>query len=187
VSTVRKLWHTPSTFSCLDFIPVLRNGDRQIFRLKFTSFVFIPHPRLKFAFVQTNTLNGQLSRYSTGLRAGRTGFWGSIPGGKRECFSSPQRPGRLWDPLSLLYNGYQGLLPWGKDGRGVKLTTHLHLVPRSNNAWSYAIPPLPNTPSWRGAQLKESIGTTLPFNLLNDRYKLILYRKCSRKFEWITV
>jgi len=26
-----------------------------------------------------------------------------------------------------------------------------------------AIPPLPNTPSWRGAQLKKSTGTTLPF------------------------
>jgi hypothetical protein len=24
------------------------------------------------------------------------------------------------------------------------------------------IPPLPNTPSWRGAQLKSSTGTTLP-------------------------
>jgi len=26
-----------------------------------------------------------------------------------------------------------------------------------------AIPPLPNTPSWRGAQLKKSTGTTLPY------------------------
>jgi hypothetical protein len=34
----------------------------------------------------------------------------------------------------------------------VKLTTHLQLVPRSKNVWSYT--PLPNTPSWRGAQLK---------------------------------
>jgi hypothetical protein len=23
------------------------------------------------------------------------------------CFSTPQRPDRLWDPLSLLSNGYQ--------------------------------------------------------------------------------
>jgi hypothetical protein len=29
-----------------------------------------------------------------------------------------------------------------------------------------AVPPFPNTPSWRGAQLKEkSIGTTLPLYL----------------------
>jgi hypothetical protein len=34
----------------------------------------------------------------------------------------------------------------------VKLTTHLHLVPGSKKRG--AIPPLPNTPSWRGAQLK---------------------------------
>jgi hypothetical protein len=26
-----------------------------------------------------------------------------------------------------------------------------------------AIPPLPNTPPWRGSHLKESTGTTLPF------------------------
>jgi hypothetical protein len=34
----------------------------------------------------------------------------------------------------------------------VKLT-HLHLVPRSNNEWSYTSTS-PNTPQWRGAQLK---------------------------------
>jgi hypothetical protein len=32
----------------------------------------------------------------------------------------------------------------------VKLTTYLHLVPRSKDVWSCP----PNTPSWRGAQLK---------------------------------
>jgi len=40
-------------------------------------------------------------------------------------------------------------------GRGVKLTTHLHLVSRSKNAWSYNFHS-PNTPSWRGAQLKKN-------------------------------
>jgi hypothetical protein len=39
----------------------------------------------------------------------------------------------------------------------MKLTTHLHLVPRSRVHGD--IPPLPNTPSWYGAQLKkESTG-----------------------------
>ena len=33
-------------------------------------------------------------------------------------------------PPTLLYNGYR-LFPGGKGGRGVALTTHLHLVPRS--------------------------------------------------------
>jgi len=32
---------------------------------------------------------------------------------------------------------------------------------------SEAIPPLPNTPSWRGAQLKKSTGTTLPFTFIH--------------------
>jgi hypothetical protein len=30
---------------------------------------------------------------------------------------------------------------------------------------SGALPPFPNTPSWRGAQLKKSTGTTLPVPL----------------------
>jgi len=36
-----------------------------------------------------------------------------------EFFSSLQRPHRLWRPLSLLSNGYQGLFLWGKRGRGM--------------------------------------------------------------------
>jgi len=36
---------------------------------------------------------------------------GSSPGKGWEFFSSPPRPDRLWDPLSLLSNGYQGLFP----------------------------------------------------------------------------
>jgi hypothetical protein len=41
-------------------------------------------------------------------------------------------PDRLWGPPSLLYNGYRGVLsPGVKRGRGVTLTTHPHLVPRS--------------------------------------------------------
>jgi len=31
--------------------------------------------------------------------------------------------------------------PGGKGGLDVKLTTHLHLVPRSKNAWSYTSTP----------------------------------------------
>jgi hypothetical protein len=42
----------------------------------------------------------------------------------------------LWGPPSLLSNGYQGLIPWGWSSQGVKLTTHLHLMLRSKNAWS---------------------------------------------------
>jgi hypothetical protein len=47
----------------------------------------------------------------------------------QEVFSSPERPDRLCGPPSLLFKGYRGCVP-GKNGLGVKLTTHLYLVPR---------------------------------------------------------
>jgi hypothetical protein len=49
------------------------------------------------------------------------------------------------------------------------------------------IPPLPNTPSWRGAQLKKSTGTALPlpftFICLSD--KLILCVVLLHEFDLI--
>jgi hypothetical protein len=53
---------------------------------------------------------------------------------------SPPCPDRHWRLPSLLSKGYQGLFPWGWSGRSVKLTAHLHLVPRSRMRG--AIPPL---------------------------------------------
>jgi hypothetical protein len=50
----------------------------------------------------------------------------------------------------------------GVKRRGVKLTTHLHLVQRSKNAWSYTS--TPNTPSWRDAQVKHRDNFTFSFN-----------------------
>jgi hypothetical protein len=52
----------------------------------------------------------------------------------------PNQPPIQWVP---------GLFAWGQSGRAVKLTAQLHLVPRSR--MREAIPPLPNTSSWRGA------------------------------------
>jgi hypothetical protein len=46
-------------------------------------------------------------------------------------FSSPLRPDGLSGPPSLLSNEYRGLSPRGKSGRGMKLTNHLQLLPRS--------------------------------------------------------
>jgi hypothetical protein len=64
-------------------------------------------------------------------------------------FSSPRRPERLSGPPSPLSNGYQRLFPRRYSGRGVKLTTHLQLVPRSRKFAS--INPLYHMPSWRNA------------------------------------
>jgi len=66
-------------------------------------------------------------------------------------------------------------------GRGMKLTTHLHLVPR----WKMrgAVLPLPNTSSWRGAYL--STGTTLPYlYLINITWLTILTSLCDRFYEF---
>jgi hypothetical protein len=50
---------------------------------------------------------------------------------RSRIFSSPRRPDRLWDPPKLLPNGHRGPIPQGLSGWGVKLTTHLQLMPRS--------------------------------------------------------
>jgi hypothetical protein len=60
---------------------------------------------------------------------------GSSPGRGWEFFSSPH-PDRLWAQPASYPLGTRGSFP-----RGVKLTAHLHLVPRSRMRG--AIPPLP--------------------------------------------
>jgi hypothetical protein len=62
---------------------------------------------------------------------------GSVPGMAR-FFSSPW----LWGPLSLLSNVCSGRFPRGLSGRGVKLTTHLHQLPRSRMVELYFHPPI---------------------------------------------
>jgi hypothetical protein len=67
---------------------------------------------------------------------------GSIPGTRR-FFSFPQRPDQLWDPPSLLSNGYRELfLQRSKSNRGVKMTTHLHPVLRSRIVELYLHSPI---------------------------------------------
>jgi hypothetical protein len=70
--------------------------------------------------------------------------------GKR-LFSTPVRPDRLWGPFSFLYNGCREICPRGPGGRGVKLTTHLHLMPRSRMVALYL--QSSNMSSWHSVQL----------------------------------
>jgi hypothetical protein len=73
-----------------------------------------------------------------------------VPVGAR-CVSFPRRPVRFWGPLGLVSSEYLGLFPRRQSGRGLKLTTHLQLFPRSRVRGS--IHPLHYTSLWRIAYL----------------------------------
>jgi hypothetical protein len=54
---------------------------------------------------------------------------GSNPGGSEIFCTSPDRP---WGPPNLMYTGYR-VFPGVESGRGVTLTPHPLLVPRSKS------------------------------------------------------
>jgi hypothetical protein len=62
---------------------------------------------------------------AAGCGVGGRGVGIQVPVGAR-FFSASRHPDRFRGPLSLISNGFQGYF-----SRGVKLTTHLQLVPRS--------------------------------------------------------
>jgi hypothetical protein len=90
-----------------------------------------------------------------------------VPVGSR-IFTSPHRPDRLWDPPSLLSNRYRELFPWGIKWQGHKLTTHLHLAPRSRKRGSIHL--FLHTPSWRSARLFENGNNFSLCNLCYIKY-----------------
>jgi len=103
--------------------------------------------------------------------------------------SSPPRSDRLWGPISLLYNGYRGLLPRGQSNQGVNLTTHLHIVSRS--IMCGAVSPLPNMPSWRGVHLREVEGQLhlylYAISFFRYSFLTMVHRSCSTDMKLITV
>jgi hypothetical protein len=59
--------------------------------------------------------------------------------------------------------GTSGSFPGGKEAGGVKLTTHLHLVPRSKNAWSYTSTPQYAFVAWFSVKKKHMDNFTFAF------------------------
>jgi hypothetical protein len=96
---------------------------------------------------------------ASGYRLDEQGVGVRVPAGSR-IFFSPCRPDWLCGSPNALFSGYRGLFPLGYSDRGVKLTTHLQLVPRPRKGGS--IHPLPYTPSRRSVNWL-STGTTLPY------------------------
>jgi hypothetical protein len=92
---------------------------------------------------------GKLSRYTNQAMNWTTKESGFDSQQRQEMFSSPQRPDRLSDPSSPLYNGYRGMFLPGVKGRGCEAD----LSPPSSDEVKNggAIPPLPHTSSWCGA------------------------------------
>jgi hypothetical protein len=118
---------------------------------------------------------GYRSRCSDWLRARRPRSRSSSPGrGKIFLLSTSSRPA-LGSPR-LLSNEYRGFFPRGYSGRGVKLTTHLQLVPRPRICGS--IHSLPYTSSWRNAQLVEHRENFTFYNL-----SIWHYISCKRKIR----
>jgi hypothetical protein len=86
----------------------------------------------------------------------------------------PTQPSIQWVP---------GVLYPAKSGPGVKMTTHLYLVPRSKNELSYTFTP---TIRLHGAVLsyKKSTGTTLRFAIQEYKFEEINLEKSL--FLWST-
>jgi hypothetical protein len=80
---------------------------------------------------------GCLSQYSVWLRTGRPGDRGSIPGGGERIFPLAFVTRPALGPTQSPFQWVPGFLSPVKRGRGVTLTTHPHVVPRSWISRSY--------------------------------------------------
>jgi hypothetical protein len=76
---------------------------------------------------------------------------------------SPQLPDRLWGPPNQLSNGYLGPFP-----SGVKLATHINLVPKLRMHGFVSL--LPHTFSWLGFSLTKHRDNFAHTSLFNNKY-----------------
>jgi hypothetical protein len=96
------------------------------------------------------------------LQAGQLDFGGLIPHGELGMFlfiTSRPALGPIQSPIQWIL---------GTLSPGVKLTTHIHLVPKSRMHGT--IPPPPSMSSWHGASL--SMWTTLPSKHCKECHKI---------------
>jgi len=102
---------------------------------------------------------------------------GSNPVWRKTCSSfSSIRPYLLCDPPSLLSNGYRSSFA-GISGRGVKLTTYLHLMLRLRMSGAIPLLPLCVFKAWTG--------TTLPFDLYWQNIVMMITQKGGWLLIWI--
>jgi hypothetical protein len=100
------------------------------------------------SFISFSSVSGIAQLYSAGLRVGWSGVRVPIGTGNFSLYHRVQT-GSGAHPTSYPVSGALSL---GIKRPGHEVTIPLHLVPRSRMCG--AIPALPSTPSWRGAQLK---------------------------------
>jgi hypothetical protein len=113
------------------------------------------------------------------------GIRSSIAGRGKKFFPSAQCPDLIWDPPNLVYNGYRGLIPCGQISQCVKLTMHLHLLPRLRMVELYTHSP--NRSSRHGASLIKLRNFTFTLANLNNicsHEKQHQSMKCAVQAGW---
>jgi hypothetical protein len=127
----------------------------------------IPRERDRFLYCLTTLFQLKKSRGgSVGIATGyyELGDRGSrfpISGGRWEFFSSPPRPDQLWGPPS---------------GRGMKLTTHLLLVPRSRMRGALPLPSKHVFMAWCSVKHRDNFTVYLWFNWWRYRVSTEMWR-----------
>jgi hypothetical protein len=131
--------------------------------------IYIP---TKLPLVRTATIAQSVQRRATGCM---TGF--QFPAGARDL--TLQHPDRTWG-LPSLSNAHQGLFPRGQSGRGVKLTTPLHLVDQQTVADRLFSPLKYGTMAHRALRTEYVVSWYFIFNdAISIKTKLPFVQSCN--------